>query len=82
MQVFIIILITFGLLLVSPFLNFLGGFIAGWFIKITIGSLVASGLAMIGLNIPPDNFPILFGTIAIIGGFFKTYNFDSKSKQV
>lgn len=79
MQVFILILITLGFFLISPFLNFLGGFVAGWFIKITIGSLVASGLSMIGLNIPPDNFPILFGTIAIIGNFFKTYNFD-KSK--
>lgn len=78
MQVFIIILITFSLLLISPFLSFLGGFITGWFIKITIGSVVASGLAMIGLNISPDNFPILFGTIAIIGSFFKTYNFDYK----
>lgn len=66
-----------------PFLQFFGGWISGWLIKITIGQTIASGLALIGFNLPLDKFPLFFGTLAVIASFFKTtsrVNFKKNSK--
>lgn len=60
------------LFFIMPFLWFFGGWISGWLIKITIGQTIASGLALIGFNLPLDKFPLFFGTLAVISSFFKS----------
>lgn len=60
------------LLIFEPLICFVGGLISGYFIKWTFAGTVISGLSLIGLNITADQLPLLFGTIALIGGFFKT----------
>ena len=64
-----------------PFLWFLGGWISGWLIKITIGQTIVSGLALIGFNLPLDKFPLFFGTLAVIASFFKTSRVDFKKNS-
>lgn len=69
---FLIILGIIILTILSPFLCFLEGWIIGLLIKATIGSIFITGLKLIGLNITLDTIPLLCGTLAIIGSFFKT----------
>ncbi len=76
--IFLVILIFF----ISPFLHFIGGWISGWIIKVTIGQSIINGLALIGFNLPLDKFPLFFGTLAVIACFFHTPTIDfSKSKK-
>ena len=67
----VILIIAF---FISPFLHFLGGWIAGWLIKVTIGGFIINGLAIVGLQIPIESLPLFFGTLAVVASFFKTYN--------
>lgn len=66
------------LLFLSPFLSFMGGWISGWLIKITIGPSIVTGLSLVGLNLPLDKFPLFFGTLSVIACFFRTPNFSNK----
>lgn len=70
MDIIINIIIFIILFLTVPFLHFLGGYITGFIIKITIGSSITAGLALMGLNIPLDNLPLFFATINVIASFF------------
>ena len=63
---------------VAPFLNFLGGWISGWLIKITIGNMIVSGLSLIGIHIPIESFPLFFGTLNVIAGFFHATTINNK----
>ncbi len=72
MEIFGIICLVILLIVVAPALNFLGGWISGWIIKMTIGHYIVSGLALIGFNLPLDKFPLFFGTLALIASFFHT----------
>lgn len=65
----------------TPFLWFFGGWISGWLIKITIGQMIISGLALINFNLPLDKFPLFFGTLAVIASFFKTHQLDFKNNN-
>ena len=72
MDIIISIIIFIIVFLTVPFLKFLGGYITGFIIKVTIGSSITAGLALIGLNIPLDSLPLFFATINVIASFFMT----------
>lgn len=76
----LIILIIFIFILL-PFLCFLEGWISGWLIKITIGKLIVSGLALMGFTLSLDHLPLFFGTLAVIASFFKTYHYPKNFKE-
>ena len=81
MEILGLILLTIIIGIFLPFIEFLGGWITGWLIKITIGPLIASGFALIGFYLPLNSFPLFFGTLAIVAGFFKTYNSNFNNKR-
>lgn len=69
------ILVIFG-----PALCFLFGWIGGWFAKITIGNILCNGLnALVGTTMfTPSQLPLIGGTLAWIGGFFKGISSSAK----
>ena len=73
MQIFKYILLIILAFFLAPILSFGIGFLAGLIIKITIGTSIVSGLNLIGLNISLNDLPLFFGTLSIIGDFFKSY---------
>lgn len=81
MEIFGLIFLVIIAFFVTPFITFIGGWISGWLIKITIGQSVVNGLALLGLTIPLEKFPLFFGTLATIACFFHTPNINTKSKS-
>ena len=72
MTIILIILGTIVLIFASPFINFIFGWIVGWFIKIIFGTIFISGLKLIGIKISIDTIPLLCGTLNLIGSFFRS----------
>ena len=75
------ILIVLEILLIfGPALYFLFGWIGGWFAKITIGNILCNGLnALVGTTMfTPSQLPLIGGTLAWIGGFFKSISSSAK----
>lgn len=75
------ILIVLEILLIfGPALYFLFGWIGGWFAKITIGNILCNGLnALVGTTMfTPSQLPLISGTLAWIGGFFKSISSSAK----
>lgn len=68
------------LLIFGPALCFLFGWIGGWFAKITIGNILCNGLnALVGTTMfTPSQLPLIGGTLAWIGGFFKGISSSAK----
>ena len=68
------------LLIFGPALVFLFGWIGGWFAKITIGNILCNGLnALVGTTMfTPSQLPLIGGTLAWIGGFFKDISSSAK----
>ena len=69
-------------LIVSPILCFLGGYISGLILKLTVGGFVVNGLNLI-LNttrFTADKLPIICGALAVVGSFFKS-SLSTKSKD-
>ena len=65
-----LIAITLG-----PILCFLGGYVSGLVLQLTVGGFVASGLNLI-LNttrFTAGRLPIICGALAVIGSFFQSY---------
>lgn len=61
-------------LIVSPILCFLGGYISGLILKLTVGGFVVNGLNLM-LNttrFTADKLPIICGALAVVGSFFKS----------
>ena len=81
MEILGIITLFIIIFFASPFLNFLGGWISGWLIKITIGQMITAGFALVGFNLPLDKFPLFFGTLAVIASFFHTPNLNNKNNK-
>lgn len=81
MEIIGLIALIILLFFVAPIFNFIGGWISGWLIKVTIGPVIVSGLALVGFNLPLDKFPLFFGTLAVIAGFFKSINPSAPSKS-
>lgn len=72
-------LIAIVLVILSPILCFLGGWICGWLLKFFIGDTVANGLNLL-LNtarFTPESLPIVCGALATIGSFFKSRSTNS-----
>ena len=67
-----------GILAVLAILLF--GWIGGWFAKITIGNILCNGLnALVGTTMfTPSQLPLIGGTLAWIGGFFKGISSSAK----
>ena len=62
-------------LVLGPILCFLGGYISGLVLQLTVGGFVASGLNLI-LNttrFTADQLPIICGALAVVGSFFQSY---------
>lgn len=61
-------------IIVAPILCFLGGYISGLILKLTVGGFVVNGLNLI-LNttrFTADKLPIICGALAVVGSFFKS----------
>lgn len=69
------------LLIFGQALCFLFGWIGGWFAKITIGNILCNGLnAIVGTTMfTPSQLPLIGGTLAWIGHFFKGISSSAKS---
>lgn len=78
MEIVILVIFTIFLTIFQPFLCFLGGWIAGWLIKITIGEAILSGLSLLHFSMPSSKLPLFFGTIAVIGSFFRSTHITRK----
>lgn len=67
------ITVVFLVLVFAPALCFLFGYIGGWFAKITIGEILCKGLnTLFGVAMfTPNQIPLIAGTLAWIGSFFK-----------
>ena len=81
MVTFLTVLFVIVCIILSPFISFIGGWIAGWLIKVLLGPTIVSGLALVGFNLPLDKFPLFFGTLAVIASFFHTMTPTSTSKS-
>ncbi len=68
------VLALIGLAIIVPFLSFVEGYFVGWLAKITIGGWLVKGAAALGITISKDSLPIIAGTLAFFGQFFKTSN--------
>ena len=69
-------------IIITPILCFLGGYISGLILKLTVGGFVVNGLNLI-LNttrFTADKLPIICGALAVVGSFFKSY-LRTKSKD-
>lgn len=69
-------------IIITPILCFLGGYISGLILKLTVGGFVVNGLNLI-LNttrFTADKLPIICGALAVVGSFFKSY-LKTKSKD-
>lgn len=69
-------------IIIAPILCFLGGYISGLILKLTVGGFVVNGLNLI-LNttrFTADKLPIICGALAVVGSFFKS-SLSTKSKD-
>ena len=69
-------------IIITPILCFLGGYISGLILKLTVGGFVVNGLNLI-LNttrFTADKLPIICGALAVVGSFFKS-SLSTKSKD-
>ena len=70
------------MIIIAPILCFLGGYISGLILKLTVGGFVVNGLNLI-LNttrFTADKLPIICGALAVVGSFFKS-SLSTKSKD-
>ena len=69
-------------IIIAPILCFLGGYISGLILKLTVGGFVVNGLNLI-LNttrFTADKLPIICGALAVVGSFFKS-SLSTKNKD-
>ncbi len=60
--------------ILSPIIIFGAGWFGGWILMKIVGGAVVTGLNTLfeTTRFTPDIIPIVFGTLAVIGNFFKT----------
>jgi hypothetical protein len=73
------VLLTFVIVIITPLLNFLLGYVIGVILEYTIGHLLVSVLFLFGIVMPVTMIPAFIGTICLIAGIFgssirKVYN--------
>ena len=69
------------LCIVEPIIIFGAGWFGGWILMKIVGSAVVTGLnTLFGTTrFMPDLIPVVCGTLAVIGSFFKTTVNNSKN---
>lgn len=62
------------LCIIKPIIIFGAGWFGGWILMNIVGGAVATGLNTLfeTIRFTPDIIPIVCGTLAVIGNFFKT----------
>lgn len=74
------IALVIGFIFLAPLLNFIAGWLVGYFIKFMIGTSIVSGLAIVGINLPLEKIPLFFGTLAVIASFFHPRSINTKKE--
>lgn len=73
-----------AIIIIAPFIGFWLCYFGGWIAKLTIGNILCRSLALIGIQILPNQIPLLAGGLGWIAGFFKSikdYGSVSFSKE-
>ena len=71
MTILLAVLLVLAMFFIAPFLSFGLGWLAGWFIKITIGGFIVKGFDLVGIHIPLESLPLFFAVLNVIAMFFK-----------
>ena len=68
------IILSVVVILVSPILCFCGGWVAGWILEWTFGDTLINGLNLLfnTTRFGTNMLPMMCGTLAVIGSFFKS----------
>ena len=64
--------IVIAIIIIDPFITFGFGFLMGLILKNTIGPLMVSGLAAMGITIALKDIPIIWAVLSVISGLFKS----------
>ena len=78
------IIFAIALLIFGPVITFFIGWFVGWLTSLIIGGLVTQGFSLFGLNITPDQLPLLFGAIGTLVSFIVAFCkniFNTNSKN-
>lgn len=68
-----------GLLVFAPVLVFGFGWLGGWILKLVFGATVTNTMnLMFGTAIMPHQLPLITGTLAVIGSYFKSSHTHNK----
>ena len=67
-----IMAIVIAIIIIEPFITFGLGLLMGLILKITIGPLMVSGLAAMGITIALKDIPIIWAVLSVISGLFKS----------
>ena len=62
--------IVIAIIIIEPFITFGFGFLMGLILKITIGPLMVSGLAAMGITIALKDIPIIWAVLSVISNLF------------
>ena len=81
MEFLFILLGSLFLILITPFLSFIGGWVVGWLIKVVFGTTFITGLSLLHINIDINMIPLLCGILNVIGMFFRQAPLVNASKN-
>ena len=73
-----IILLLIATIFFLPWITFWLCYFGGWVAKIVIGKYLVAGFAILGINLPIDNIPLIAGCLGWIGSFFKNSSVSKK----
>lgn len=80
-SIFGIIIAVIVMIIISPLLYFLGGWITGCILSWTIGESIVRGLSLLNIHITVDNLPLFCGVLGVIGAFFRDASTFKKSND-
>ena len=72
------ILLIIGTVFFLPWISFWIYYLGGWVAKLVIGKYLVAGFAILGIDLPIDNVPLIAGCLGWIGGFFKNSSISKK----
>ncbi len=65
------LLVGILIIIFAPALNFVFGWVLGWFITKTFASTFIDGVALLGIHLTVAKIPLFCGILSCIAGFFK-----------
>ena len=68
-------------IVIEPFIIFWFAYFGGWIAKLTIGNILCKSLTLIGINIIPNQIPLLAGCLSWVGSFFRSIGNLGKYKE-